>query len=302
MKTHGDTGWEKFPSYFDVFIPPFLDLLDELNLRITFFIVGQDAALEKNADALREVTRRGHEVGNHSFYHEPWLHLYSKEQIKTEIYKAEEHINKATGQRPLGFRGPGFSYSKELFEVLVDNHYMYDASTFPTYLGPLARLYYFWTSHLTEAEKNQRDELFGRFKDGLRPVKPYFLGLPSGDLFLELPVTTIPVFKMPFHLSYLIYISRFSRLLMSFYLNAAIMLCRMTGTRPSFLLHPLDFLDRSLVPELSFFPGMDMDKERKIDIFIRVLEGIASHFELANMSSFAKDVIKEKSLEVVCVY
>jgi hypothetical protein len=89
---------------------------------------------------------------------------------------------------------------------------------------------------------------------------------------------------------------------MSFYLNAAIMLCRMTGTRPSFLLHPLDFLDRSLVPELSFFPGMDMDKERKIDIFIRVLEGIASHFELANMSSFAKDVIKEKSLEVVCVY
>jgi peptidoglycan-N-acetylglucosamine deacetylase len=66
MKIHGDQGWEKYPSYFDRFIPDVLHLLDDLHLRITFFVVGQDAVLEKNGEALRLITERGHEVGNHS--------------------------------------------------------------------------------------------------------------------------------------------------------------------------------------------------------------------------------------------
>ncbi len=53
MKTHGDSGWDKFPSYFDIVIPRVLDILDKLSLKITFFIVGKDAALEKNRDALK---------------------------------------------------------------------------------------------------------------------------------------------------------------------------------------------------------------------------------------------------------
>ena len=82
MKTHGDKGWEEFPTYLEIFIPYVLDVFDRLNLKITFFIVGQDAAMEKNKDALNLLTERGHEVGNHSFDHEPWLHLYQKERIR----------------------------------------------------------------------------------------------------------------------------------------------------------------------------------------------------------------------------
>ena len=48
MKTHGDIGWETFPSYLDIVVPRVLDFLKDRNLKITFFIVGQDAALEKN--------------------------------------------------------------------------------------------------------------------------------------------------------------------------------------------------------------------------------------------------------------
>ena len=47
MKTHGDAGWESFPSYLDVVVPRVLQFLKERDLTITFFIVGQDAALEK---------------------------------------------------------------------------------------------------------------------------------------------------------------------------------------------------------------------------------------------------------------
>ena len=47
MKIHGDEGWETYPSYFDIFVPHVLDILDRWRLSITFFIVGLDAMKEK---------------------------------------------------------------------------------------------------------------------------------------------------------------------------------------------------------------------------------------------------------------
>ena len=150
MKIHGDEGWNQYPSYFDIFIPHILDILDELNLKITFFIVGKDTESETNCKYLRMITDRGHEVGNHSYHHESWLQAYSYEEIENEIIKAEKAIQEATGQRPIGFRGPGFSWSNDLLKVLESRGYLYDASTLPTYLGPLARAYYFWKSDLSK--------------------------------------------------------------------------------------------------------------------------------------------------------
>lgn len=299
MKTHGDTGWEKFPSYFDIFVPHVLDILDRLNLKITFFIVGQDAALEKNKDALSLLTDRGHEVGNHSFSHEPWIHFYPKDQIEKEILTTEDHITRLTGQKPSGFRGPGFSWSSTLFEVLAKNGYVYDASTLPTYLGPIARMYYFWTSDFTEEEKKQRDGLFGGFKNGLRPVKPYCWNLDCDAKLLEIPVTTIPIIKTPFHLSYLLYLNRISPTLMVFYLRTAIALCRVTQTEPSFLLHPLDLLGGDQVPELAFFPGMDLSGSRKAAIFEKVLKELSKHFALVNMSTHAKSLLERNDLKII---
>jgi hypothetical protein len=85
---------------------------------------------------------------------------------------------------------------------LKERGYQYDASTLPTYLGPIARMYYFWTAKLTKEEKEERKGLFGSFKDGLRPVKPYYWKLENNESLLELPVTTIPIVKnaLPFQL------------------------------------------------------------------------------------------------------
>src|ERR671922_86088 len=107
-----------FPSYLDLVVPRVLSFLKARNLTITFFIVGQDAALEKNGEALAAISSAGHEIGNHSFHHEPWLHLYSEPQIETELASAEEHIERATGQKPIGFRGPGFSLSQPTLKSL----------------------------------------------------------------------------------------------------------------------------------------------------------------------------------------
>ena len=93
-------------------------------------------------------------------------------------------------------------------------------------LGPLARAYYFRTAHLSEAEREERAQLFGRLADGLRPVGAYSWKLPNGRTLLEIPVTTLPVIKVPFHFSYLMYLSRFSERLMVAYLGAALLACR----------------------------------------------------------------------------
>src|SRR5512146_517545 len=108
MKTHGDAGWERFPSYLGLVVPRALQLLDARGMRATFFIVGQDAEIPSNGEALRTIVEHGHEIGNHSFHHEPWLHRRSEHEIDDELRRAEQSIESATGRHPYGFRGPGF--------------------------------------------------------------------------------------------------------------------------------------------------------------------------------------------------
>ena len=297
MKTHGDPDWESFPSYLDVVVPRILDCLQEQHLTVTFFIVGQDAALESNHAALRAIAAAGHEIGNHSFHHEPWLHLYSDEQIANDLAQAEHHIQQATGQKPVGFRAPGFSFSPACLRILVQRGYLYDATTFATFLGPAARLYYFLSGGkgLDPEQKRQRQKLFGTFRDGLRPNRPYRWHTPDGDL-VEIPVTTMPVFRIPIHVSYILYISSFSPALALGYFRLALWLCRMTGTPPSLLLHPLDFLDAQDAPELAFFPAMRLSAARKRKIVSNVLRLMKANFTVGPVKQHAYDVVGSAQL------
>src|SRR5690349_11637915 len=88
MKTHGDAGWQEFPSYLGKLMPRVLEFLEHHKMTITFFVVGQDAAVEENREPLQSIAAAGHEIANHSFRHEPWLHLYTKEQLNRELAEA----------------------------------------------------------------------------------------------------------------------------------------------------------------------------------------------------------------------
>lgn len=286
MKTRGDTGWESYPSYLDRLVPRVLEELESLDLKITAFIVGADAAREENRDALSSLADAGHEIGNHSFRHEPWLHLYSEAELDDELGRAEEAILDATGVRTRGFRGPGYSLSMATLRVLQRRGYHYDASTLPTYLGPLARAFYFRTAHLTDEQRRERARLFGTFADGRRPVSPYLLAVGDATL-LEIPVTTLPGLKLPFHLSYVLYLSHYSPTAARAYLKLAFHACRTLGIGPSLLLHPLDFLTGHDVPELSFFPGMDVSISAKLERVRGYLEMFSSMFDVVPVGEHA---------------
>ena len=264
MKTHGDAGWETFPSYLDKVVPRFLGVFDELDVQGTVFVVGQDAALSKNRDALRQIARSGHEIANHSFHHEPWLPQRTEAEVREEIAEAEKAIEEATGQRPRGWRGPSFIFSPAIFRVLAERGYHYDASTFPTFLGPLARAYYFLKSGLNSEQRSERNKLFGSLMDGFRPLRPFNWDLGEKRL-MEIPVTTMPILRTPIHLSYLLYLATFSVGLARAYFWTALTLCQVARVSPSLLLHPLDFLGGDEVPELKFFPAMNRTSDWKTE-------------------------------------
>jgi peptidoglycan/xylan/chitin deacetylase (PgdA/CDA1 family) len=280
MKTHGDPAWQGYPSYLDRVCPRVLEFLQARGLKITFFIVGQDAAIEANRPVLRALAQAGHDIGSHSFNHDPWLHLYSEADLERELAAAETAIASATGVVPRGFRGPGFSMSDATLRVLKRRGYRYDATTFANILNPVARWYFLAHSRLDAAERERRKALFGSLADALRPIDPFLWKVGEGERLLELPVTTMPWLRLPIHMSYILYLARFSRVLARAYFSAALALCRLAGTEPSMLLHPLDFLGVEDGVGLEFFPGMDMPVRYKLAIVGETLDRLAAHYEL----------------------
>jgi hypothetical protein len=285
LKTHGNPAWETYPSYLAVVVPRALAFLQERGLRVTVFIVGQDALQVEHREVLSSIAAAGHEIGNHSHHHEPWLHQYQADQVDQEIRAAHEAIREATGVAPRGFRGPGFSVSEATLETLIRLGYLYDGSTLPTFIGPLARAYYFRASKLTAEERRRREALFGGWRDVLRPITPYRWETGPGGL-VEVPVTTVPLLRLPFHFSYLLYIAERSEGLAVLYLRTALGLCRLAGVAPSLLLHPLDFLGPDEAPGLEFFPGMGTGTEAKLRRLGRFVEMVTSRFAPGPMGEY----------------
>ncbi len=266
-------------------------------MKITFFIVGQDAARDENHDALRQIADANHEIGNHSFNHEPWLHLYSKQELVEEFEKTENAIANFTDQKLKGFRGPGYSLSPTVLEVLAERGYEYDCSTLPTYIAPLARAYYFFKSpEMSDEEREKRKKLFGKFSDGFQSLKPYKWQVGEREL-VEIPVTTLPIFKTPIHASYVIYLSTFSKTLARTYWKTAVEMCRMSGTQLSLLLHPLDFLSGDDAPELKFFPAMNLPVEQKLEFVGEILETLTAAFDVVNMRKHA-DFVRSRETKI----
>lgn len=299
MRTHGDHGWESLPSYLDVVVPRVLGFLRQRGLTLTFFVVGQDAALERNRDVLTSIAAAGHEIGNHSFMHEPWLHLFPPDRVEDEVVRAEEAIELATGVRPRGFRAPGFSLSSATLDVLARRGCQYDASTLPTFIGPLARAWFMRGADLTDEERSTRRALYGAFREGTRRNRPYRWQL-EGSRLLELPVTTMPLLRTPIHMTYLLFLSELSPALARSYFAWALRLCRWRGVEPSILLHSHDFVGADDgIDDLSFFPGIKMATSTKLRRVGEYLDMLTAQFDVVPLGRRAEALAVEPGLPSV---
>lgn len=296
QRTRGDPAWRQFRSYLDIAIPRMLEALHQADCRATVFIVGADADRAGADRLLRPIAGAGHELGNHSFGHTCWLHRDDPAAIAADLARADRAIRAATGEAPVGFRGPGFTWSPQVLGVLADLGYLFDASLLPTFIGPLARRRLLRSSRLTATEQTLRAEVFGPWTNALRPVRPFRWRLEDGRTMLEIPVTTVPFIRVPFHQSYLVYLATCSRSVALGYFRAALAACRLGGVEPSVLLHPLDWLDGDEVPELGFFPGMSLGRKRKLSLLMESLRLLRESFTLVTMGALARRVIQNPDL------
>ena len=291
LKTRNDESWRSYPSYLDTVVPDALETMDRHGLALTVFIVGRDAALPANRDAMALLGASRHEMGNHSYEHEPWITGRSIAEIGAEIGLAQDAIADATGRRPSGFRSPGYALAPQVLEALGSLGFLYDASSLPTCIGPIARAYYFATAKMTPEQRDKRKALFGSVRDAFRPLKPYMVETASGSL-LELPVTTFPLARLPIHFSYVLYLAERSEIAAMTYFRAAMKACLIGGVQPSLLLHPLDFMVADDFPSLAFFPAMHMARDKKRRVLDAALKEFAAQFEIVGTGEHARRVIE----------
>ena len=88
--------------------------LDELSVKATFFVIGQN--VRGNMDAAQAIFAAGHELGNHSGGYSPLGN--AKEGAAAEsLGNASELIREITGKNPCFFRAPNLDHGSNLSKV-----------------------------------------------------------------------------------------------------------------------------------------------------------------------------------------
>jgi len=83
-----------------------LGVLDEAGVRATFFVLGNVA--DAYPGLVREVARRGHEIGSHTYSHELIFRM-EPAAFKADMERSLAQLQDLAGQPVLGFRAPEFS-------------------------------------------------------------------------------------------------------------------------------------------------------------------------------------------------
>jgi polysaccharide deacetylase family protein (PEP-CTERM system associated) len=140
-----------------------LELLDELGVRATFFLLGM--TVERYPDLVRELGARGHDLACHGYEHTR-VFDQSPDEFRRDVERSVELIESLAGRRPTGYRAPAFSINRDTiwaYETLCDLGFLYDSSQYDT----------------------------PRIPNRIRsvPPQPYRLTLPSGREIWELPLT-----------------------------------------------------------------------------------------------------------------
>lgn len=117
-----------FDAHFtDEYVPRILEVLKRYDVCATFFVTGHWA--DKFPNALRMITSRGHEIGNHTYSH-PKLTSLSDDAIIAEVKRAEQSILKAVGNKAQltpYVRPPYGDRDERVVKVLLSSGYI------PTY-------------------------------------------------------------------------------------------------------------------------------------------------------------------------
>src|SRR5213079_388225 len=139
--------------------------------KATFFLLG--VTVRRYPDLVHELAARGHEPACHGFGHER-VHRQTRDEFRRDVEASAELIEQTTGRRPVAYRAPAFSITRETpwaYQVLAELGFRYDSSQYDS----------------------------PRIPQRIRgmPRTPYRFELDEGREIWEYPVTVWPVRGRP---------------------------------------------------------------------------------------------------------
>lgn len=125
------SDWDKFESRVISNTSVLLKLLDDYDIKATFFILGWIA--ERFPEIVLLIHNRGHEVGCHSYHHR-LVYRMTPEEFRQDTMKAKAILEEITGSAVKGYRAPSFSIverSQWAWDILYELGFAYSSSVFP---------------------------------------------------------------------------------------------------------------------------------------------------------------------------
>jgi polysaccharide deacetylase family protein (PEP-CTERM system associated) len=125
------SSWPQLESRVERNTQRLLDLFDEHQVRMTFFVLGWVA--ERYPDLIKSLHQRGHEVACHGLTHE-LVYKQTPELFRSETQRSKSLLEDLTGAPVRGYRAASYSItSKSLWalDILVELGFEYDSSIFP---------------------------------------------------------------------------------------------------------------------------------------------------------------------------
>ena len=120
-----------------------LDILDEYDIKATFFVVGKTD--EHSISMYKEIVKRGHTLGMHSFSH-VYSDIYESVDAFTEdLERISGYLYGITGVKPFVYRFPGGSSNKVSSVNIRDCIEVLNEKNIP---------YFDWNSQTGDASKN----------------------------------------------------------------------------------------------------------------------------------------------------
>ncbi|MDP7079972.1 MAG: polysaccharide deacetylase family protein [Candidatus Undinarchaeales archaeon] len=105
-----------------------LDILDEHDIKATFFITG--AFAEEELGQVKRINKNGHEIACHG--HDHFYRGNPSLDLKEDIMRAKGILEEVTSIK--GFRAPQMQYSQRLLRILDELGFEYDSSLHPAIL------------------------------------------------------------------------------------------------------------------------------------------------------------------------
>ena len=103
-------------------IPRLLNLFDQYDVKVTSFMVGQ--AVDRNPEVARQIAQSGHECAAHG---QRWVPQYamSPDEERAFIRASVDSVQRATGQRPIGWNCNALRRSTRTLELLQKEGFLY---------------------------------------------------------------------------------------------------------------------------------------------------------------------------------